>query len=91
MYAIRSYYALSRLDERLAGYRAGADDYVAKPYNIDELMAKIRIALNNRDDLEMARERSGQMLGNVADSLSTCNELEAVHQGRAAPDRNNFV
>ena len=72
--------ALSRLDERLAGYRAGADDYVAKPYNIDELMAKIRIALNNRDDLEMARERSGQMLGNVADSLSTCNELEAMRR-----------
>lgn len=72
--------ALSRLDERLAGYRAGADDYVAKPYNVDELLAKIRIALNNRYDLEMARDHSLQMLGNVADSLSTCNELEAMRR-----------
>jgi len=72
--------ALSRLDERLVGYRAGADDYVAKPYNMDELLAKIRIALNNRYDLEMARERSMRLLGNVADSLSTCNELEVVRR-----------
>jgi CheY-like chemotaxis protein len=72
--------ALSRLDERLAGYRAGADDYVAKPYNVDELLAKIRIALNNRFDLEAAKERSAQMLGDVADSLSTCNELDVIRQ-----------
>ncbi|MBW9275589.1 MAG: response regulator, partial [Candidatus Thiodiazotropha sp. (ex. Lucinisca nassula)] len=49
--------ALSRLSERLAGYQAGADDYVTKPYDVDELLAKIRIALNNRHDLEAARER----------------------------------
>ncbi|MCU7844231.1 MAG: response regulator [Candidatus Thiodiazotropha sp. (ex Monitilora ramsayi)] len=72
--------ALSRLEERLAGYRAGADDYVAKPYNVDELLAKIRIALNTRFDLEAARERAQQNLGNVADSLSTCNELDAMKQ-----------
>ena len=72
--------ALSRLEERLAGYRAGADDYVAKPYNVDELLAKIRIALNNRFDLEAAKERSAQMLGEVVDSLSTCNELDVIRQ-----------
>jgi CheY-like chemotaxis protein len=72
--------ALSCLDERLAGYRAGADDYVAKPYNMDELLAKIRIALNNRFDLEAARERTPQMFDDAADSLSTCNELDVIRQ-----------
>jgi CheY-like chemotaxis protein len=70
--------ALSRLDERLSGYRAGADDYVTKPYNVEELLAKIRIALNNRYDMEMARQRLLQRQSKVADSLSTCNELEVV-------------
>lgn len=72
--------ALSRLDERLAGYRAGADDYVAKPYNVDELLVKIRISLNNRFDLEAARERASRMQGEVAGSLSTCNELDVIRQ-----------
>ena len=68
--------ALSRLEERLAGYYAGADDYASKPYRVDELQAKIRIALNNRYDLESARERSSRMLGYVKDTLSTYNELQ---------------
>ena len=72
--------ALSRLEERLSGYRAGADDYVAKPYDVDELMAKVRIALNNRHDLEAARERSGRMHDDLADSLSACHEIDALRQ-----------
>ncbi len=72
--------ALSRLEERLAGYRVGADDYVAKPYDVGELLAKIRIALNNRHDLEAAKQRAQQMHGNVADSLTACRELDALRQ-----------
>lgn len=72
--------ALSRLEERLAGYRAGAEDYLSKPYNVDELLAKIRIALNNRHDLEAARLRSRQLQSGVVNSLATCHELEALRQ-----------
>ena len=72
--------ALSRLEERLSGYRVGADDYVAKPYDVEELLAKVRIALSNRDDLEAARQRTEQMHGDLADSLSTCHELDALRQ-----------
>jgi CheY-like chemotaxis protein len=72
--------ALSRLEERLSGYRVGADDYVAKPYDVEELRVKVRIALNNRHDLEAARERAAQMHGDLADSLSTCHELDALRQ-----------
>ena len=32
--------------ERLAGYAAGADEYVTKPFEEEELLAKVRIYLN---------------------------------------------
>ncbi len=38
--------ALSADDQRMAGYRAGADDYVAKPFNPDLLVARVRAVLS---------------------------------------------
>ncbi len=40
--------ARTAIDDRLRGYRAGADDYVCKPFNEDELVAKVSAALNTR-------------------------------------------
>jgi CheY-like chemotaxis protein len=72
--------ALSGLEERLSGYRVGADDYVTKPYNVEDLLVKVRIALNNHHDLKAARERTLRLHGDVADSLSTCHELDTLRQ-----------
>ncbi|MBN2595026.1 MAG: hybrid sensor histidine kinase/response regulator [Sedimentisphaerales bacterium] len=35
----------SMVSERIEAYRAGADDYITKPFNEDELLAKIRVYL----------------------------------------------
>ncbi len=37
--------AKATLSERLAGYEAGADDYVVKPFDEDELVVKVRVYL----------------------------------------------
>ena len=37
--------AKSRVSERIEAYQAGADDYITKPFNEDELLAKIRVYL----------------------------------------------
>jgi two-component system, OmpR family, response regulator len=37
--------ALASDDHRMEGYRAGADDYIAKPFNPDLLVARIRAVL----------------------------------------------
>jgi two-component system response regulator QseB len=37
--------ARDAVDQRIAGLDAGADDYVIKPYDVDELMARIRALL----------------------------------------------
>ena len=40
--------AKSEVSERLEGYRAGADDYLPKPFQEDELLAKVRVFLRLR-------------------------------------------
>jgi len=37
--------ACDRVDERITGLDAGADDYMTKPFDVDELMARIRASL----------------------------------------------
>ena len=37
--------AKAMVSERLEGYQAGADDYLTKPYDAEELLAKVRVHL----------------------------------------------
>jgi DNA-binding response OmpR family regulator len=37
--------ALGRPEDRVAGFRAGADDYLTKPFNLEELQLRIRAIL----------------------------------------------
>ncbi|MFV1985311.1 MAG: response regulator transcription factor [Thiohalomonadales bacterium] len=44
--------ARDTLDDKLAGFRAGTDDYLVKPFALDELIARIQV---------LSTRRSGQM------------------------------
>jgi DNA-binding response OmpR family regulator len=64
--------ARDALESRLEGLNGGADDYVLKPFDIDELAARIRVLLR----------RPGLSLGNVLEagnlSLNTLSRKAAI-------------
>ena len=41
--------ALGQVDDRVSGLKAGADDYLAKPYAFSELLARIEVLLRRTD------------------------------------------
>ncbi|WP_445428354.1 response regulator transcription factor [Alishewanella sp. HL-SH05] len=67
--------ALSEVDERVKGLRAGADDYLGKPFHFEELLARIE-ALGNR---MAAGERTRQLT--VADLQLDLDSMTAQRAG----------
>ncbi len=58
--------ARGELHDRVGGLDSGADDYLAKPFELDELMARLR-ALHRRDrDSELTALRAGDLLLDLA-------------------------
>lgn len=49
------------LEDRMAGYEAGAEDYIAKPYVNAELLSKIGVALRNGQTRQLRHELQGQV------------------------------
>ncbi|MFN4065364.1 response regulator [Azoarcus communis] len=67
--------ARDALDDRLTGFRAGADDYLTKPFALSELAARIEAVLK--------RSRGGgRRLLQVADLSYDLDTLEVTREGR---------
>ena len=64
--------ALSDVDERINGLRAGGDDYLIKPFSPDEMMARVEVLL---------RRQSGS---NLNATILTAGDLELDRVSRTA-------
>jgi DNA-binding response OmpR family regulator len=58
--------ARGAVDDRVAGLDAGADDYLAKPFDFKELLARLRALLRRPQTLRPAEVRAGDLLLNTA-------------------------
>ncbi|MDR1107971.1 MAG: response regulator [Spirochaetaceae bacterium] len=80
--------ALDDVKDKVEGFELGVDDYITKPYNFSEVLARIRAVLRNRElfgqivvresRLNLAEEFSLSIKKDVADFVKSMDELDEV-------------
>lgn len=83
--------ALSEVEHRAAGLEAGADDYVVKPFNFDELIARLRVQehrVGTQRPQPARLNRSSRALRTATQSVTlTERELSLLDLLMQSPDR----
>lgn len=78
--------ALGDVKDKVEGFELGVDDYITKPFNFSEVLARIRAVLRNRElyaqivaresRLSLAEELSSDMKNNLLDFKNSIDELD---------------
>jgi two-component system OmpR family response regulator len=64
--------ALSSVDERISGLKAGGDDYLVKPFDIRELTARIEALVRRGADARVTRLKVGLLEMDLVDRTVRC-------------------
>jgi len=70
--------ALSSIDEKVRGLKAGGDDYLAKPFAMVELVARVEALTRRLEDLRTTKLRAGDLEMDLIE--------QTVHRGDARID-----
>ena len=80
--------ALDDVKDKVESFELGVDDYITKPFNFAEVLARIRAVLRNREifaqikvresRLSLAEELSGDVKKNLQDFVKSIDELDAA-------------
>jgi DNA-binding response OmpR family regulator len=80
--------ALDDVKDKVAGFELGIDDYITKPFNFSEVLARIRAVLRNRElfaqiavresRLTLAEDLNQDMKDNLADFVKSIDELDSA-------------
>ena len=72
--------ALDTLDDKLIGFDAGADDYIPKPFEMKELLARVRVFLKRSGSYNA--DPAGSRMLKVADLILDIDSKTVVRAGR---------
>ena len=70
--------ALASKEELVAGYEAGGDDYITKPFSEEILQKKVQIALANQQNKRELKNISDEAVAALKKNLTTSEELSMV-------------
>jgi DNA-binding response OmpR family regulator len=80
--------ALDDVKDKLAGFELGVDDYITKPFNFSEVLARIRTTLRNRElftqialreaRLNLAEELNQDLKRNLGEFTKSIDELDST-------------
>lgn len=74
--------AKDEVSDRVKGLKAGADDYVVKPFNLDEVAARVE-ALLRRSGIRQVQPPTAERIWKVGDLTLNVDRHEVSCQGRA--------
>ncbi|GHV88369.1 hypothetical protein AGMMS50267_07290 [Spirochaetia bacterium] len=96
--------ALGDVQDKIEGFELGVDDYITKPFNFSEVLARMRAVLRNREllgqivvresRLNLAETFGANMKTTVGDFVKSIDELDAAigkfSQNAGTVDKNNL-
>ncbi len=68
----------NKIEDRLRGYTAGGDDYIGKPYEPDEILAKIDAAIKRKLIINAAKKKSTESELTSQGLMTTLGEVSLV-------------
>jgi two-component system, OmpR family, response regulator len=74
--------ALDALDDRLRGLDGGADDYVLKPFEMSELLARMRAVLRRKDGSSQPLLSNGELMLDPSTHEATIRDLKVLLSNR---------
>ena len=70
--------AKTQVDDRIRGLDAGADDYLPKPFDMGELLARVRAMLRRREDFHPDLLSFGDLTLNIQSGTLSCGNTDFV-------------
>jgi CheY-like chemotaxis protein len=96
--------ALDDVKDKIEGFEMGVDDYITKPFNFFEVLARIKAVLRNRElltqiivresRLSLAEELSSDMKSDVAEFIKSMDDLDETVEllcNDSEPDREELA
>ncbi|MDB5633022.1 MAG: two component transcriptional regulator, winged helix family [Tardiphaga sp.] len=74
--------ARDMLDDMVAGLDLGADDYIVKPFELNELLARIRAVLRRHNGQARSQITSGEITLDIATHIATFRGIESELSAR---------